>query len=88
MRKQKARGRRPDVMGGPQRGARDDETMGRPEPAETEADVMDGPGKPSEVMHRKGRPVWRRLGRRKATDAMGGPGRSSDVMSSQRDRPA
>jgi hypothetical protein len=81
MSKKQARGRRPDVMGGPQRGARDDETMGRPEPAETETDVIDGPDRPADVMHRTGRPARRRPRRRQATDTMGGQGEPSDVMS-------
>ena len=65
-------------MGGPQPGARDDEVMGLPEPAETETGVMGGFRWPIEVMRGRVRLAGLPYGTRRATDVMGGPGRPSD----------
>jgi hypothetical protein len=76
-----ARDHRPDMMGGPQPAAPDDEVMGQPEPEETEIGVMGGPGQPDEVMRGQARPAGLRYGTRHDTDVMGGPSEPTDVMS-------
>ena len=75
-----SRRHRPDTMGGPESGARDEEMMGQPEPEEKETDMMGGPGRPDEVMRGQVRPAGLRYGTRRETDVMGGPGEPTDEM--------
>jgi hypothetical protein len=75
-----ARDHEPDVMGGSQSAARDDEVMGQPEPEEKETDVMGGPEPQDEVMRGQSRPAGVRYGTRPETDVMGGPSEPTDEM--------